>query len=151
MLFKSEQDIDLNSLSVKTYRKSGWGSHSNVYQQGVPPDSYDVDFNASNLTYIGSNYNYDRIGNTGNTRNIYIPNSYLNQNGYNRNTYVIEIKGKLVGDNVQSLKSSVHYTNHYLYNEGWDGNYYYQNTYTGHFETWSEFLILEQLEMLTKN
>lgn len=139
VLFKSEQDIELNSLSVKTYRKSGWGSHSDGYQQGDLPDSYDVDFSASNLTYIGSNYNYDRIGNTGNTRNIYIPNSYLNQNGYNRNTYVIEIKGKLVGDNVQSLKSSVHYTNHYLYNEGWDGNYYYQNTYTGHFETWSEF------------
>ena len=139
VLFKSEQDIELNSLSVKTYRKSGWGSHNDGYQQGDLPDSYDVDFSASNLTYIGSNYNYDRIGNTGNTRNIYIPNSYLNQNGYNRNTYVIEIKGKLVGDNVQSLKSSVHYTNHYLYNEGWDGNYYYQNTYTGHFETWSEF------------
>lgn len=139
VLFKSEQDIDLNSLSVKTYRKSGWGSHSNGYQQGDLPDSYDVDFNDSNLTYIGDEYYYDRIGNTGNTRNIYIPNSYLNQNGYNRNTYVIEIKGKLVGDNVQSLKSSVHYTDHYLYYEGRDGYYYYQDSYTGHFETWSEF------------
>lgn len=139
VLFNSEQDIDLNSLSVKTYRKSGWGSHRDGYQQGDLPDSYDVDFNDSNLTYIGDEYYYDRIGNTGNTRNIYIPNSYLNQNGYNRNTYVIEIKGKLVGDNVQSLKSSVHYTNHYLYYEGRDGYYYYQDSYTGHFETWSEF------------
>lgn len=139
VLFNSEQDIDLNSLSVKTYRKSGWGSHRDGYQQGDLPDSYDVDFNDSNLTYIGDEYYYDRIGNTGNTRNIYIPNSYLNQNGYNRNTYVIQIKGKLVGDNVQSLKSSVHYTNHYLYYEGRDGYYYYQDSYTGHFETWSQF------------
>ncbi len=138
--FTADEDIIQNSLSVKTYRKSGWGSHRDGWEEGDLPDSYDVDFNADNLTPISDFYRYEPIGNTGNTRKIYIPNDNLTQNGYNTNTYVIEIKGKLAGDNVKSLKTTVDYKDHNVYSyNSYYRNYYYENTYTGNFETWSQF------------
>ena len=137
--FTADEDIIQSSLSVKTYRKSGWGSHSNGWKEGDLPDSYDVDF-SKNLTYISDFYRYEPIGNTGNTRKIYIPNDNLTQNGYNTNTYVIEIKGQLAGDDVKSLKTTVDYKDHnvYSYNQYYR-RHYYENTYTGNFETWSQF------------
>lgn len=135
--FTADEDIIQNSLSVKTYRKSGWGSHSNGWQKGDLPDSYDVDF-SKNLTYISDFYRYEPIGNTGNTRKIYIPNDNLTQNGYNTNTYVIEIKGQLAGKDVKSLKTRVDYKDHNVFNQI-NGYNYYENTYTGNFETWSQF------------
>lgn len=136
--FTADEDIIQNSLSVKTYRKSGWGSHRDEWETGDLPDSYDVDFTRSDLKYISDFYRYDPIGNTGNTRKIYIPNNNLTQNGYNTNTYVIEIKGKLAGENVKSLKTRVDYKNHNVFNRI-NGYNYYENTYTGNFETWSQF------------
>lgn len=136
--FTADEDIIQSSLSVKTYRKSGWGSHRDGWEEGDLPDSYDVDF-SKNLTYISDFYRYEPIGNTGNTRKIYIPNNNLTQNGYNTNTYVIEIKGQLAGDNVKSLKTSADYKNHDVSTLRSNGYYYYENTYTGNFETWSQF------------
>ena len=133
--FTADKDIVQNSLSVKTYRKSGWGSHSNGWQDGDLPDSYDVDFNAKNLTHISDFYRYEPRGNTGNTRKIYIPNDNLTQNGYNTNTYVIEIKGKLAGNSAKSLKATVEYKNHYVNYS--NGAYWY--SHTGSFQTWSQF------------
>ena len=148
--FTADEDIDVSTLSVKTYRKSGWGSHRDGYvddRNGRDlPDSYDVDFNRGDLTHISNLYRYkiifDRYGqNTGKTRKIIIPSDNLNQDNYASNTYVIEIKGKLVGDNVTSLKTSVEYKNHNVFTEDWYGNYQYENTYTGNFETWSQFFL----------
>ena len=138
--FTADEDIIQNSLSVKTYRKSGWGSHRDGWEEGDLPDSYDVDFYADNLKYISDFYRYEPIGNTGNTRKIYIPNENLTQNGYNTNTYVIEIKGQLAGKDVKSLKTRVEYEDHnvYSYNQYYK-RHYYENTYTGNFETWSQF------------
>ncbi|MDD7766035.1 MULTISPECIES: SpaA isopeptide-forming pilin-related protein [Anaerococcus] len=133
--FTADKDIVQNSLSVKTYRKSGWGSHSQGWQDGDLPDSYDVDFNAKNLTHISDFYRYEPRGNTGNTRKIYIPNDNLTQNGYNTNTYVIEIKGKLAGNSAKSLKATVEYKNHYVNYS--NGAYWY--SHTGSFQTWSKF------------
>lgn len=133
--FTADKDIVQNSLSVKTYRKSGWGSHSNGWQDGDLPDSYDVDFNAKNLTHISDFYRYEPRGNTGNTRKIYIPYDNLTQNGYNTNTYVIEIKGKLAGNSAKSLKATVEYKNHYVNYS--NGAYWY--SHTGSFQTWSQF------------
>lgn len=133
--FTADKDIVQNSLSVKTYRKSGWGSHSQGWQDGDLPDSYDVDFNAKNLTHISDFYRYEPRGNTGNTRKIYIPNDNLTQNGYNTNTYVIEIKGKLAGNSAKSLKATVEYKNHYVNYS--NGAYWY--SHTGSFQTWSQF------------
>lgn len=135
--FTADEDIIQNSLSVKTYRKSGWGSHRDGWEEGDLPDSYDVDF-SKNLTYISDFYRYEPIGNTGNTRKIYIPNNNLTQNGYNTNTYVIEIKGQLAGKDVKSLKTRVDYKDHNVFNRI-NGYNYYENTYTGNFETWSQF------------
>ena len=148
--FTADEDIDVSTLSVNTYRKSGWGSHRDGYvddRNGRDlPDSYDVDFNRGDLTHISNLYRYkiifDRYGqNTGKTRKIIIPSDNLNQDNYASNTYVIEIKGKLVGDNVTSLKTSVEYKNHNVFTEDWYGNYQYENTYTGNFETWSQFFL----------
>lgn len=133
--FTADKDIVQNSLSVKTYRKSGWGSHSQGWQDGDLPDSYDVDFNAKNLTHISDFYRYEPRGNTGNTRKIYIPYDNLTQNGYNTNTYVIEIKGKLAGNSAKSLKATVEYKNHYVNYS--NGAYWY--SHTGSFQTWSQF------------
>ena len=135
--FTADEDIIQNSLSVKTYRKSGWGSHRDGWEEGDLPDSYDVDF-SKNLTYISDFYRYEPIGNTGNTRKIYIPNNNLTQNGYNTNTYVIEIKGQLAGKDVKSLRTRVDYKDHNVFNRI-NGYNYYENTYTGNFETWSQF------------
>ena len=134
--FTADEDIILKSLSVKTYRKSGWGSHRDEWKTGDLPDSYDVDFR-KNLTYISDFYRYEPRGN-GNTRKIYIPNDNLTQNGYNTNTYVIEIKGQLAGKDVKSLKTRVDYIDHNVFTQI-NGYNYYQNTYTGNFETWSQF------------
>ena len=134
--FTADEDIIQNSLSVKTYRKSGWGSHRDEWETGDLPDSYDVDF-SKNLTYISDFYRYEPRGN-GNTRKIYIPNDNLTQTGYNTNTYVIEIKGQLAGENVKSLKTRVEYKDHNVFTQI-NGYNYYENTYTGNFETWSQF------------
>ena len=133
--FTADEDIVQNSLSVRTYRKSGWGSNSRAWEEGNLPDSYDVDFNNDNLKYVGDFYRYDPIGSTGNTRKLYIPYNFLNQNGFSNNTYVIEIKGKLAGKSAKSLKTTVDYKNHYVnYSNG-----AYRYSHTGNFETWSQF------------
>lgn len=142
--FTADEDIVKESLSVKTYRKSGYGSHKNESHQNEwetndLPDSYDVDFNRSDLTYLGDRYGYYPIGQTGNTREIFVPSDYLNTANHDRNTYVIEIKGKLASNDVKSLTTRVDYNNHDVYTLRSNGYYYYENTYTGHFETWSQF------------
>ncbi|MDU2202350.1 MAG: SpaA isopeptide-forming pilin-related protein, partial [Anaerococcus hydrogenalis] len=142
--FTTDKEIDQESLSVKTYVKYGSGSHKNEWQQNDLPDSYDVDFNRSDLEYIGDQYRY--MGNVdqngyynGNTNEILIPQNYLNEDGYEKNTYVIEIKGKLASDTAYSLNTVVHYADHNVYELANDGWYYYKAGYTGHFETWSQF------------
>ena len=142
----TDKEIVQSSLSVKTYRKSGWGSHKDEWQENDLPDSYDVDFNRSDLTYIGSQYRYngnaDQYGRfNGNTNEIFIPHEYLNQDGYNKNTYVIEIKGKLASETANSLKTVAHYANHNVYELANNGFYYFKAGYTGHFETWSQFFV----------
>ena len=142
--FTTDKEIDQNSLSVKTYRKSGWGSHKDEWQENDLPDSYDVDFSRSDLTYIGDQYRYtgnsDQYGRyNGNTNEIFIPQKYLNQDGYEKNTYVIEIKGKLASDTAYSLNTVAHYANHNVYELANNGLYYFKAGYTGHFETWSQF------------
>ena len=142
--FTTDKEIDQESLSVKTYVKYGSGSHKNEWQKNDLPDSYDVDFNKSDLEYIGDQYRYmknvDQYGYyNGNTNEILIPQNYLNEDGYEKNTYVIEIKGKLASDTAYSLNTIVHYADHNVYELRNDGWYYYEAGYTGHFETWSQF------------
>ena len=143
IVFTTDQDMIVNDLSVKTYRKSGWGSHRDQWYDKDLPDSYDVNFSSNDLTYMGNAYSYDRLyennAYTGNTNRIYIPKSYLNTTRYETNTYVIEIKGKLAGNAAKSLKTNVHYYNHNVYYQANNGQYYHENTYTGNFETWSQF------------
>ena len=137
--FTTDHDIIQNSLSVKTYRKFSTGTNKDYWRDGNLPDSYDVNFNTNEYALIGERYFYEHIfdkynQDTGNTRNILIPSEYLNQNGYESKSYVIEIKGKLSGDKVESLKTWANYYDHVVYTSG--SNWY---THTGKFETWSQF------------
>lgn len=62
LTFTTNEDIKVNeNLSVKTYIKSGSGSHSRGWVRGNLPDSYDIDPTKDNLTLIsdtGDPYNW---------------------------------------------------------------------------------------------
>ena len=192
--FTADEDILVNeNLSVKTYIKTGDGSHPTTrfgggWQEGDLPDSYyiyekDKDGNLkvrsdlSPITDQGDEYNWyptktwtEKVEVNGNngydewsydynygryryykyvtkdnrdakiTRKIAIPYRYLNRQDDSKTaTYVIEIKGQLAGDNVKSLKTSADYKDHNVSTLRSNGYYYYENTYTGNFETWSQF------------
>ena len=192
--FTADEDILVNeNLSVKTYIKTGDGSHPTTrfgggWQEGDLPDSYyiyekDKDGNLkvrsdlSPITDKGDEYNWyptktwtEKVEVNGNngydewsydynygryryykyvtkdnrdakiTRKIAIPYRYLNRQDDSKTaTYVIEIKGQLAGDNVKSLKTSADYKDHNVSTLRSNGYYYYENTYTGNFETWSQF------------
>lgn len=189
--FTTDQDIVVDdSLSVRTYKKQGPGSHPtklfNGWQEGDLPDSYDIyedgksgtvrsdlklvdkggdkykwyptktwteieEVNAySPYDYYKYDYNYGKYryyryvskSNSSEkiTRQITIPTAYLNDRYANDSTYVIEIKGKLKGENLSSLKTTSYYANHYVYEDG-----AYSYAHTGSFETWSQFFNPEGL------
>ena len=189
LTFTTREDILVNeNLSVKTYIKTGNGSHTTEdggWQEGDLPDSYDIyekDENGnlkvrSDLSLISDSedkfywhptktwtdveevnpyydsydyYQYDNNSGTYKyykyvtknnrseniTRQIDIPNRYLNRNGDpSTATYVVEIKGQLK-DEAKSLKTWAEETH---YNYRIENGYKYKDSYNSHFQTWSQF------------
>ena len=161
--------VNDDSLKVTTYKKLDGngnalaGSHSNGYQKGDLPDSYDLNPDKDKLTKVGEEYTltkrslYNVFGDyqTKDYDTIKVPYGYLNKgyaidsNTTNNDpmdtTYVIEIKGTLTNKDVKSLKTHVQY-NH---KRNWNQTYYdyynrpYQRLvgsyYAGAFKTWSQF------------
>lgn len=189
LTFTTREDILVNeNLSVKTYIKTGNGSHTTEdggWQEGDLPDSYDIyekDENGnlkvrSDLSLISDSedkfywhptktwtdveevnpyydsydyYQYDNNSGTYKyykyvtknnrseniTRQIDIPNRYLNREGDpSTATYVVEIKGQLK-DEAKSLKTWAEETH---YNYRIENGYKYKDSYNSHFQTWSQF------------
>ncbi len=189
LTFTTREDILVNeNLSVKTYIKTGNGSHTTEdggWQEGDLPDSYDIyekDENGnlkvrSDLSLISDSedkfywhptktwtdveevnpyydsydyYQYDNNSGTYKyykyvtknnrseniTRQIDIPNRYLNREGDpSTATYVVEIKGQLK-DEAKSLKTWAEETH---YNYRIENGYKYKDSYNSHFKTWSQF------------
>ena len=189
LTFTTREDILVNeNLSVKTYIKTGNGSHTTEdggWQEGDLPVSYDIyekDENGnlkvrSDLSLISDSedkfywhptktwtdveevnpyydsydyYQYDNNSGTYKyykyvtknnrseniTRQIDIPNRYLNRNGDpSTATYVVEIKGQLK-DEAKSLKTWAEETH---YNYRIENGYKYKDSYNSHFQTWSQF------------
>ena len=159
-----------DSLKVTTYKRVNEnnvaikGSNPDSYQEGNLPDSYGIVPNKDRLTKVGEKYDIEKrsfddifgIPGSQTLDTITVPYSYLNKGYYidgtnvvnndpMNTTYVIEIKGKLTGENVRSLKTHVQY-NHKInwyggYNDYgyWDNNLLVGRYYAGSFRTWSQF------------
>ena len=169
--FILDKNVDKKSLEVTTYKRLNnknqaiEGSHSTGYQTGDLPDSYGINPSVDKLQEVGKNFTlqskyYQGIfGTSGKMDTITLPYGYLNKGYYvdqkidntvNKDpmdtSYVIEIKGKLTGNDVKSLKTQVQY-NHKInwYTSGYDNYGYWRNNllvgryYAGAFKTWSQF------------
>ena len=168
--FILDKNVDRGSLKVTTYKRVNEdnvaikGSNPDSYQTGNLPDSYGIVPNKDRLTKVGEKYDIEKrsfnnifgIPGSQTLDTITVPYSYLNKGYYidgtnivnndpMNTTYVIEIKGKLTGENVRSLKTHVQY-NHKInwyggYNDYgyWDNNLLVGRYYAGSFRTWSQF------------
>lgn len=168
--FILDKNVDRDSLKVTTYKRVNEdnvaikGSNPDSYQTGNLPDSYGIVPNKDRLTKVGEKYDIEKrsfnnifgIPGSQTLDTITVPYSYLNKGYYidgtnivnndpMNTTYVIEIKGKLTGENVRSLKTHVQY-NHKInwyggYNDYgyWDNNLLVGRYYAGSFRTWSQF------------
>lgn len=129
--------VDKGGDKYKWYPTKTWTEIEEVNAYS-PYDYYKYDYNYGKYRY----YRYVSKSNSSEkiTRQITIPTAYLNDRYANDSTYVIEIKGKLKGENLSSLKTTSYYANHYVYEDG-----AYSYAHTGSFETWSQFFNPEGL------
>lgn len=163
--FTTDKYIKINDkLSVKTYVKTGSGSHKTQWQNGDLPDSYDI--NENNLQLVSDNQDDYYVY----ARRVYTEVNYYDGYDFSRYDYSIGryryykvTKDNTLTDKIE-LKNSVLNKNIYPNNatyvieikgelEGeakaletrseavYSKNDYYGNTrtHTDHFETWSEF------------
>ena len=160
--FLLDKDVDPNSLEVTTYKKMddklekrGSGSHPDGWTEGDLPDSYGIDPVKDKLVKVGTNKIYARkylnlFDKNGWYDSISIPSAYLNYgewiDGQTQNkdqmstTYVVEIKGKLTGTDIKSLKTKAQY--YHVFTEEKSNAYYswWEDKYDASaFDSWSKF------------
>ncbi len=160
--FLLDKRVDKSSLQVTTYKKMdnnlekrGSGSHSDEWNEGDLPDSYGIDPVKDKLVKVGTRYDYTQkylnlFDKNGWYDSISIPSAYLNYGEWidrqtqNQDqmstTYVVEIKGKLTGTNIKSLKTKAQY--YHVFTEEKSNAYYswWEDKYdAAAFDSWSKF------------
>ena len=160
--FLLDKKVDKSSLQVTTYKKMdnnlekrGSGSHSDEWNEGDLPDSYGIDPVKDKLVKVGTRYDYTQkylnlFDKNGWYDSISIPSAYLNYGEWidsqtqNQDqmstTYVVEIKGKLTGTNIKSLKTKAQY--YHVFTEEKSNAYYswWEDKYdAAAFDSWSKF------------
>lgn len=163
--FTTDKYIKINeNLSVKTYVKTGSGSHKTQWQNGDLPDSYDI--NEDNLQLVSDNqddydvyarrvytevqyyqgydfskydysigrYRYYKVTKDNTLTDKIVLNDVLNENNYPNNATYVI---EIKGE-LEGEAKSLETKSEAIYNmvNAYDG---YTYTHKDHFETWSEF------------
>lgn len=163
--FTTDKYIKINeNLSVKTYVKTGSGSHKTQWQNGDLPDSYDInednlqlvsdskydydvyarrvytevsyydDYDVSRYDYSIGRYRYYKVTKDNTLTDKIVLNDVLNENGYPNNATYVI---EIKGE-LEGEAKSLETKSEAIYNmvNAYDG---YTYTHKDHFETWSEF------------
>ena len=164
LTFTTDKYIKINDkLSVKTYVKTGSGSHKTQWQNGDLPDSYDINednlqlvsdskydydvyarrvytevsyydgYDFSRYDYSIGRYRYYKVTKDNTLTDKIVLNDVLNENGYPNNATYVI---EIKGE-LEGEAKSLETKSEAVYNK----NDYYGNTrtHTDYFKTWSEF------------
>ena len=164
LTFTTDKYIKINDkLSVKTYVKTGSGSHKTQWQNGDLPDSYDINednlqlvsdskydydvyarrvytevsyydgYDFSRYDYSIGRYRYYKVTKDNTLTDKIVLNDVLNENGYPNNATYVIEIKGELEGDAKSLETK----SEAVYNK----NDYYGNTrtHTDYFKTWSEF------------
>lgn len=164
LTFTTDKYIKINDkLSVKTYVKTGSGSHKTQWQNGDLPDSYNINednlqlvsdskydydvyarrvytevqyyqgYDFSEYDYSIGRYRYYKVTKDNTLTDKIVLNDVLNENNYPNNATYVI---EIKGE-LEGEAKSLETRSEAVYNK----NDYYGNTrtHTDHFETWSEF------------
>lgn len=163
--FTTDKYIKINeNLSVKTYVKTGSGSHKTQWQNGDLPDSYDINednlqlvsdskydydvyarrvytevqyyqgYDFSKYDYSIGRYRYYKVTKDNTLTDKIVLNDVLNENNYPNNATYVI---EIKGE-LEGEAKSLETKSEAIYNmvNAYDG---YTYTHKDHFETWSEF------------